>query len=211
MYLKYLKYFQLVTGLVLFGVFIAAPLVFPVLHPDVYPALPVTDYFTGSLPSALILLAAGSANLMSGCYMTVHPGGRRTLQGLASLLQLLAGLTSSALVFASSPVNELPLITIIMLISGLTLHVLANLHKLNPENTVATADDSSRETGTVKWFNVSKGFGFITRDQGDDIFVHYRAIRGEGHRTLNEGQRVEFQVANKEKGLQAEDVVTARR
>ncbi|MCL6270223.1 cold-shock protein [Sansalvadorimonas sp. 2012CJ34-2] len=72
-------------------------------------------------------------------------------------------------------------------------------------------DDGSRECGTVKWFNVSKGFGFITRDHGGDIFVHYRAIRGEGHRTLSEGQRVEFQVANKEKGLQAEDVVAARR
>lgn len=63
-----------------------------------------------------------------------------------------------------------------------------------------------RETGKVKWFNASKGFGFITREQGDDVFVHYRSIRGEGHRTLREGQRVEFVVMKGEKGLQAEDV-----
>lgn len=69
------------------------------------------------------------------------------------------------------------------------------------------ADD--RERGTVKWFNTSKGFGFISRDTGDDIFVHFRAIRGEGHRVLMEGQRVEFSVIQRDKGLQAEDVVIA--
>jgi CspA family cold shock protein len=66
---------------------------------------------------------------------------------------------------------------------------------------------SDRETGTVKWFNDSKGYGFIQRDQGDDVFVHFRAIRGEGFRSLAEGQRVEFSVTQGEKGLQAEDVV----
>lgn len=63
-----------------------------------------------------------------------------------------------------------------------------------------------REAGKVKWFNATKGFGFITREQGDDVFVHYRSIRGEGHRTLREGQRVEFVVMKGDKGLQAEDV-----
>ncbi len=63
-----------------------------------------------------------------------------------------------------------------------------------------------REAGKVKWFNATKGFGFITRAQGDDVFVHYRSIRGEGHRTLREGQAVEFVVMKGEKGLQAEDV-----
>nr|WP_244294318.1 MULTISPECIES: cold-shock protein [Pseudomonas] len=66
-----------------------------------------------------------------------------------------------------------------------------------------------REIGTVKWFNTSKGFGFISRDQGDDIFVHFRAIRGEGHRVLVEGQRVEFSVIQRDKGLQAEDVTVS--
>lgn len=65
---------------------------------------------------------------------------------------------------------------------------------------------SVREIGTVKWFNNSKGYGFIARDAGGDVFVHYRAIRGEGYRTLEEGMRVEFTVTQGQKGLQAEDV-----
>jgi len=71
----------------------------------------------------------------------------------------------------------------------------------------ATPSAAGREAGTVKWFNTSKGFGFISRDSGDDVFVHFRAIRGEGHRVLVEGQRVEFSIMMRDKGLQAEDVV----
>ncbi len=67
-----------------------------------------------------------------------------------------------------------------------------------------------REGGNVKWFNANKGFGFITRDSGDDVFVHFRSIRGNGHRVLHDGQRVEFAVTEGEKGLQAEDVAIAR-
>ena len=66
---------------------------------------------------------------------------------------------------------------------------------------------AERETGTVKWFNASKGYGFIERDQGEDVFVHYSVIRGEGYRSLEEGQPVEFTVTQGEKGLQAEDVI----
>jgi len=66
---------------------------------------------------------------------------------------------------------------------------------------------SSRETGNVKWFNDAKGYGFIQREDGKDVFVHYRAIRGEGHRTLIEGQQVEYNLTQGQKGLQAEDVV----
>lgn len=65
---------------------------------------------------------------------------------------------------------------------------------------------SAREKGSVKWFNSGKGFGFIQRDQGGDVFVHFRAIRGDGYRSLDEGQRVEFSVTQGDKGLQAEDV-----
>ncbi len=72
------------------------------------------------------------------------------------------------------------------------------------------AEDDSREVGTVKWFNVSKGFGFITRDNGDDVFVHFRNIRGRGHRSLAEGQTVRFKVRESDKGLQAEDVSVMR-
>ena len=72
-----------------------------------------------------------------------------------------------------------------------------------------TADAGTREGGHVKWFNTAKGYGFITRDSGDDVFVHFRAIRGSGHRSLKEGQRVEFSVSRAEKGLQADDVTDA--
>jgi CspA family cold shock protein len=64
-----------------------------------------------------------------------------------------------------------------------------------------------RETGTVKWFDTTRGYGFIARERGGDVFVHYSAIRGQGHRWLVEGQRVEFTVIQGQKGLQAEDVV----
>lgn len=72
-----------------------------------------------------------------------------------------------------------------------------------------TASEEKRELGTVKWFNASKGFGFITRDSGDDVFVHFRSIRGKGHRVLRDGQRVNFLVSEGAKGLQAEDVAVA--
>ncbi|MBT4522263.1 MAG: cold-shock protein [Halieaceae bacterium] len=66
---------------------------------------------------------------------------------------------------------------------------------------------SERVSGTVKWFNNAKGFGFITQKEGDDdVFVHFRSIQGDGYRTLNEGQAVEFKVVEGPKGLQAEDV-----
>jgi CspA family cold shock protein len=66
---------------------------------------------------------------------------------------------------------------------------------------------SEKEQGTVKWFNGSKGYGFIERAEGEDVFVHFNAIVGEGYRNLEEGQRVEFTVTQGEKGLQAENVV----
>jgi CspA family cold shock protein len=65
---------------------------------------------------------------------------------------------------------------------------------------------SNRENGTVKWFDNAKGYGFIQRPDGEDVFVHYRAIRGEGFRTLQEGQAVNFNIVKGQKGLQAEDV-----
>jgi CspA family cold shock protein len=65
---------------------------------------------------------------------------------------------------------------------------------------------ATREKGTVKWFNNSKGFGFIQRDKGGDVFVHFKAISGSGYKSLEEGQRVEFTVTQGQKGLQAEEV-----
>ncbi|WP_150909533.1 cold-shock protein [Marinobacter halotolerans] len=70
-------------------------------------------------------------------------------------------------------------------------------------------DDTSpegNEEGTVKWFNVKKGFGFIVRDSGDEVFVHFRAIRGRGRRVLRQGQLVRFNVVEADKGLQADNV-----
>ena len=65
---------------------------------------------------------------------------------------------------------------------------------------------SEREIGTVKWFNDAKGYGFISRESGDDVFVHFSAIEGDGFRTLREDQRVEFSVEQGPKGLQAVQV-----
>ena len=66
-----------------------------------------------------------------------------------------------------------------------------------------------QERGTVKWFNAAKGFGFITRENGEDVFVHFRSIQGKGYRSLGEGQAVIFSVTEGDKGLQAVDVSNA--
>jgi CspA family cold shock protein len=66
---------------------------------------------------------------------------------------------------------------------------------------------SDRVQGSVKWFNEKKGYGFIEREDGDDVFVHFSAIQGDGFRTLEEGQRVEFSIQQGPKGLQAADVI----
>ena len=66
---------------------------------------------------------------------------------------------------------------------------------------------SSRETGNVKWFDNAKGFGFIERESDSDVFVHYSAIRGDGFRTLAEGQKVEFEVVQGQKGPAADGVI----
>ncbi|RMF13000.1 MAG: cold-shock protein [Gammaproteobacteria bacterium] len=81
-----------------------------------------------------------------------------------------------------------------------------------PAARVVEQEDANddREEGTVKWFNANKGFGFITRSTGEDIFVHFRAIRGRGHRVLKQGQVVRFQITHSEKGLQADDVSVVR-
>ena len=65
---------------------------------------------------------------------------------------------------------------------------------------------ADRETGTVKWFNDAKGFGFISRENGEDVFVHFRAIQSQGFKSLKEGQKVSFTVVQGQKGLQADAV-----
>jgi len=66
---------------------------------------------------------------------------------------------------------------------------------------------SEKLTGKVKWFNSAKGFGFLEREGGDDVFVHFRAIQGEGFKSLEDGQKVEFTAIKGEKGWQAEEVI----
>jgi CspA family cold shock protein len=68
---------------------------------------------------------------------------------------------------------------------------------------------SDRQFGTVKWFNDAKGFGFITPENGQDVFVHFRSIQGNGFKTLKEGQRVSFKVVAGQKGMQADEVQVA--
>jgi len=108
------------------------------------------------------------------------------------------------------PVMNMVLVFVVVLISCVIagLGSAASSESEDGEEFVSENDD--REQGTVKWFNVSKGFGFITRENGDDVFVHFRNIRGRGHRSLSEGQSVRFMVKESDKGLQAEDVSIVR-
>lgn len=111
--------------------------------------------------------------------------------------------TSFKLMFSSA---QLPL----LLTSFISILIACLLtHKLVGASKKVIKVGSGRETGTVKWFNAAKGFGFITRANGEDIFVHFRSIQGKGHRSLGEGQTVIFEVAESDKGLQAVDVCSA--
>lgn len=136
---------------------------------------------------------------------------------VTSSFLIAATATQAAGLFVELP--ALPAISLALTAVGTLIYLFSGRSKPAPQATdyhqeyssepiaAGAYHDAERETGTVKWFNTTKGFGFISRDNGDDIFVHFRAIRGEGHRVLSEGQRVEFSVISREKGLQAEDVV----
>lgn len=76
-----------------------------------------------------------------------------------------------------------------------------------PQPTFNEVEVEVKEQGVVKWFNATKGYGFIRRETGEDVFVHFSAIQSDGYRTLAEGQAVEFEVRTGPKGLQAENVV----
>lgn len=112
---------------------------------------------------------------------------------------------------------------IAVLAASITLLITRNIQTVSKPHSVSRSRSRSespagsgdreyanKETGSVKWFSASKGFGFITRDNGEDIFVHFRSIAGSGHRILREGQRVEFAVTEGSKGLQAEDVTALK-
>lgn len=164
-------------------------------------------------PDAVYLTLFALLNLL------IAPSTTRTLPhawllGLTSALLISSVILQSLILLAPLPaIGGQPAIWLSLLLAS--LGVLTHLiHKMGfnarhhaRQHTPSDHTDN-REAGTVKWFNTSKGFGFISRDTGEDIFVHFRAIRGEGHRILNEGQRVEFNVIQRDKGLQAEDVTT---
>ena len=160
--------------------------------------------------AALLLASFALANLLIAPVLpTWARGGRRQLQGLVSTLIVLATVMHAAFTLSGSGSAKNTLLAVITLLAAVIVHLALNLRKVSTKSAPLSQDLSDRETGTVKWFNTSKGFGFISRDSGDDIFVHFRAIRGEGHRVLVEGQRVEFTVMDRDKGLQAEDVIAA--
>ncbi|MBV7553883.1 cold shock domain protein CspD [compost metagenome] len=177
----------------------------PSLHPEALPYL--------QQPDALYLAFFGLLNLTLAPVIPYwNKGPRHQLQNLVSVLLALAVVLQTLTLIAPMPViagQPAVLFSLVAALIAVALHLGISFYKSSPVAASPSYDMSNRDTGTVKWFNTSKGFGFISRDSGDDIFVHFRAIRGEGHRVLVEGQRVEFSVMNRDKGLQAEDVIAA--
>ena len=164
-------------------------------------------------PDALYLAFFGLLNLTLAPVIPYwNKGPCHQLQNLVSALLVLAVVLQTLTLLAPMPViagQPAVLFSLVAALIAVLLHLTISFYKSSPAAASPSYDMSNRDTGTVKWFNTSKGFGFISRDSGDDIFVHFRAIRGEGHRVLVEGQRVEFSVMNRDKGLQAEDVIAA--
>ena len=133
---------------------------------------------------------------------------------LALISTLLLQLANSGGIFPIDPMT-LAILFVACTSAALISPALCQQQKSSSTNSKRSASSNSsssssssedREQGLVKWFNVSKGYGFVTRQSGEDIFVHFRSIRGEGRRILREGQTVEFVVIDGDKGPQAEDV-----
>ncbi len=206
-----LKYCHLILGLVLMLLGLLSGSLLSALYPQVYPG-----YSAGELlaqPTTLLLITVACANLLLGIY---YSSERSTIQrataAIGSLLILVASIMVAAERFGrlDEALNiQLLALAAWLMAAGACAHLLSRqgwLKRITAPGIKGKRVSSGREEGEVKWFNVSKGFGFITRQSGDDIFVHFRSIRGDGHRTLADGQRVSFVVTQREKGLQAEDV-----
>lgn len=155
-------------------------------------------------PDLVYLAFCGLINLFLA---TTLPSGTKHIHALLSAALIVSATVLQALI-ALIPVPLIdgqPAIAIVLgiLVAALSIQLIRAL----PLPKIPRKKRGASETGTVKWFNSAKGFGFIERDSGaEDIFVHFRAIRGQGHRALREGQRVRFTVTEHDKGLQAEDV-----
>ncbi|MAE34083.1 MAG: hypothetical protein CMH97_02315 [Oceanospirillaceae bacterium] len=137
------------------------------------------------------------------------------IAGLAKDVQLASGAVVSFSTLLNSEGMAVALIVMAILafiISFVSAQLVpARRRRQRSSGTMVESDvEDGRERGVVKWFNVKKGFGFITWDEGEDVFVHFRSIRGQGHRSLTEGQRVKFSVVRGDKGPQAEDVSAIR-
>lgn len=143
--------------------------------------------------SIISLLLAAPAPLLIALFVS-FTGGTLSQQLLATL-----ELDGVAIVYLAIAVA----VFLLLLVATVAVQALTPSSAVNM---LAEIEDDDREIGEVKWFNVNKGYGFITRDNGDDVFVHFRAIRGKGHRTLAEGQKVRYHVIENERGLQADDV-----
>lgn len=170
-----------------------------------------TPFFTQNGPIDLTAITAMLLGLINIQQFSLRLNNRSSLRvglSLVSSALVLVGVLVPLTTLLLTPMAGLWLTWAVGIsVAGVCLFAALTLIGLLPPPRRRTQDDEGpRESGTVKWFNTSKGFGFISRDQGEDVFVHFRAIRGDGHRVLEEGQRVEFVVARREKGLQAEDV-----
>ncbi len=136
---------------------------------------------------------------------------------ISALLAALAGLALDQMAIGGAFINHL----IVALIAGMIILLALSLTVQNASGKTRSAQQpakkasrtaaapkkpGNRETGTVKWFDTNKGYGFITRSSGGDIFVHFRSIKGSGYRSLHEGQSVDFLVTQGDKGPQAEDI-----
>ena len=130
--------------------------------------------------------------------------GTATLASFHSLSNQTASVLQSASMLFSMDNAPLWVSSFISIFQACVLAV-----KLTGDNISRSRVGAGQEVGTVKWFNAAKGFGFITRENGDDVFVHFRSIQGKGHRSLGEGQRVVFSITEGDKGLQAVDVSSA--
>jgi len=175
-------------------------------------------------PEAICLLLLGLLNVQFIPSAQLHARGpkRPVMLAVSAMLVLAVVIQICVLLIPVAAIAGQPatLASLLLAFIAVLLHLAAAQRRdERPSRTHSTprtraassaATAAGRETGTVKWFNTSKGFGFISRDSGDDVFVHFRAIRGEGHRVLVEGQRVEYTIMMRDKGLQAEDVITTQ-
>lgn len=208
--LKYFRVLHAWVGLLTAVLTFSAGLLLQQLYPEQFSS--ASSVYLHGLPPILLLGMAAAINLALGGNFTLpRAQGAQKIKLIGSLLVLAGTALIVYQAFFFTMVGHLPLTAVALLLAGSLVMLLSNISVTAPSSSSSSAasnrDSADRFQGVVKWFNVSKGFGFIAREDEDDVFVHFRAIRGEGHRTLVEGQRVEFSLIRRDKGLQADDVI----